>query len=145
MKRLVCFATLSVAIVACAGASDVAVENAWARATPPGSTVAAVYAQVRAHAEDEIVSVTTSSAVRVEIHSSRQENGVMKMRPVASVPLPADKTVKFEAGGLHLMLIGLHSPLVANTSVALTFNFRSASPVTITANVVAPGDEPHTH
>jgi periplasmic copper chaperone A len=145
MKRLVCFAAASMAIAACAAAVDVSVENAWARATPPGSTVAAVYAQVRAQADDEIVSVTTPSAARVEMHSSTQEDGIMKMRPVTSVPLSANKSVKFEAGGLHLMLIGLHSPLVANTSVALTFNFRSASPVTTTANVVAPGDEPHAH
>jgi periplasmic copper chaperone A len=142
MKRLACFAAVASAIVACAPSSDVAIENAWARATPPGTTIAVVYAEVIARGDDEIVSVTTPSAKHVEMHSSTQDNGLMKMRPVATVRLHANERLRFEAGGLHLMLIGLQSPLEANTPIALTFKFRSASPVTITAKVVAPGDEP---
>jgi copper(I)-binding protein len=145
MRRFACFTAGSLAIVACAAAEDVSIQHAWARATPPGSTVAAVYADLIARKDEEIVSVTTPSAARVEIHSSTQDNGVMKMRPVETVPLRANETVKFQAGGLHLMLIELHSPLVANSSVTLTFKFRSASPVTIAAKVVAPGSDPHAH
>jgi periplasmic copper chaperone A len=145
MKRLAGFAAISLIIVACAPATDVTIENAWARATPPGSTVAAVYAEIIARREDEIVAVTSPNAYRVEMHSSTQQSGVMKMRPVETVQLPADERVRFEAGGLHLMLIGLHSPLTTNTPVALTFKFRSASPMTIAAKVVAPGDDQHSH
>lgn len=135
---IVCVALLT---TACNSRVSVEIENAWARATPPGSTVASVYAQVEAQQTDEIVAISTPAAERVEIHATSEAAGVMKMRPVSSVPLPANEPVKFEAGGLHLMLIGLRKPLVAGSSIPLTFAFRSAAPLTIEADVVAPADD----
>lgn len=129
-------------MLAACSSRAIEIEHAWARATPPGSPAAAVYAQIEAAQADEIVGVTSEAAARVEIHQSSETAGTMQMRPVARVALPAGETVKFETGGLHLMLIGLQRPLVAGESLALTFTFRSAPPVTIAARIVAPGDEP---
>jgi len=143
MRALVVIALL--ATVACSSRAAVEIENAWARATPPGSTVASVYAQVQARSADEILSVSTPAAARVEMHATAEDGGMMRMRPVATVALPAGELVKFEAGGLHLMLIGLRAPLVAGSSVPITFNFRSAAPITIAADVVAPGDDHPAH
>jgi copper(I)-binding protein len=44
------------------------------------------------------------------------------------------------------MLLELHEPLVAGRKVPVTFSFKSAAPVTVQADVVAPGDEmTHAH
>ncbi len=134
-----------VALAGCAERAPIDIEHAWARATPPGSTVAAVYAQVKANTADEIVAVTTPAAERVEMHASTEEAGTMQMRPVASVALPAREAVEFKAGGLHLMLLGLRAPLVAGSSFPLTFEFRSAAPITVPVSVLAPGDDPAAH
>lgn len=142
--RSFAFAAL-LALAGCGSRTAIEIENAWARATPPGSTVAAAYAHVTAARADEILSVATPAADRVEMHASAEEAGVTQMRPVATVVLPANEAVKFEAGGLHLMMIGLRAPLVAGSSFPLTFTFRSAAPVTIRADVVAPGDERAAH
>jgi len=144
MRSIAVIASL-LALAACGSRAAIRIEDAWARATPPGSTVASVYARVTATAADEIVSVATPAAERVEIHATSQAAGVMQMRPVATVALPANQTVRFESGGLHLMLIGLRAPLAAGSSVPITFNFRSAAPVTIHADVVAPGDDRAAH
>jgi copper(I)-binding protein len=69
----------------------------------------------------------------------------MQMRPVTAVMLPANEVVEFKGGGLHLMLIGLQAPLAAGSSFPITFNFRSAEPITIQVDVVAPGDERAAH
>ena len=136
-------ALLAVIAISACSVRGIEIENVWARATPPGSTAAAVYADVRAADADEIVAVTTPAAERVEIHQSSETAGTMQMRPVTSVPLPQNAIVKFETGGLHLMLIGLREPLAASSSIPLTFTFRSASPITVNAQIVAPGDDPH--
>jgi periplasmic copper chaperone A len=143
MKRMLALLA-AIAMSACS-ARGIEIENVWARATPPGSTAAAVYADVRAGEADEIVAVTSPLAERVEIHRSSETGGTMQMRPVASVALSRNDTVRFETGGLHLMLIGLREPLSAGSSIPLTFSFRSASPITVNAQIVAPGDDPHAH
>jgi copper(I)-binding protein len=133
----------SLALASCTGKPAVAIDHAWARATPPGSTVAAVYAQLTSSGTDEIVSIATPAAERVEMHMTSQVDGAMQMRPVARMTLPANDPVKFETGGLHLMLIGLRTPLVAGEHIDVTFNFRSAAASTVAVEILSPADVPH--
>lgn len=129
------------AIAGCGSGAAVEIDSVWARATPPGSTVGSVYARVSATSADEIVGVDTPAAERVEIHATTEHAGTMQMRPVTTVALPANEVVEFKAGGLHLMLIGLRAPLAAGSAFPITFNFRSAAPITMQAKVIAPGDD----
>jgi copper(I)-binding protein len=143
MRALI--ACIALLVSACSPRSAITIENAWARATPPGSTVASVYARVESKQADEIVAVATPVAERVEMHVTSEANGTMRMRPVQSVALQPDEPVSFQAGGLHMMLIGLHEPLAAGTSLPLTFTFRTAAPMTVSVKVIAPGDAPPAH
>ena len=54
------------------------------------------------------------------------DNGVMKMRALPQLPLPAGKTVELKPGGYHLMLMDLKAPLAKDASVALTLTLRDA-------------------
>jgi periplasmic copper chaperone A len=119
----------------------VVVTSAWARATPPGSTVGVVYARLVADKTDELVSASTALAERAEVHVSMNEGGTMKMRPMAAVALPANEPVQLQPGGMHLMLINLHKPLQAGTSFAITLRFRSSQPLTVRVKVIGPGDD----
>lgn len=122
----------------------VSVSNAWARATPPGSTVTAAYAEIVAHKSDELLGATTPVAERVEMHTVTHADGVMQMRPVDSVPLPSGERVVFEPGGLHFMLLGLKTPLQAGERFPLTLTFKSAPSATVEVDIRAPGDA-HVH
>jgi periplasmic copper chaperone A len=121
-------------------AAPVAISNAWTRATPPGTTVTALYAQLRSSQDDEIVAVSCALAERVEIHASTQTNGMMQMRRVERLKVTAGVPLKFAPGGLHLMIMGLREPLVVGRSLAVTFTFRAAGSITIKAEIVAPGN-----
>jgi copper(I)-binding protein len=79
--------------LACSGAPsgpDVAVEHAWARpvAVPDsassGGWNSAVYLQLvnRGRTADRLMAASSEVAATVEIHESRVEDGVMRMRPV---------------------------------------------------------------
>jgi copper(I)-binding protein len=64
-----------------------------------------------------------------------EEQGVARMRPVASVDIAPGATVVAAPGGLHLMLVGLDGPLVAGESVPVTLQFRDAGAVAIELRV----------
>lgn len=131
--------------VAHAALGAVTVTDVWARATPPGTTVGVVYARIVADAPDELISVTSGVADRVEIHASTSDDGTVRMRPMGAVPLRAGQPVVLGPGGIHVMLIGLRRPLQAGSSFELTLTFRSAPPLTVSAKIIGPGGAAPAH
>lgn len=126
-----------VAINGCgsSGTSQVAVRDAWASATPSGATVAAVYMEVTADQRDSLVSATTTGADRIEMHTSSEENGMMRMRPLPTVELKAGETFVFAPGGAHFMLLGLRQPLRAGMRFPVTLQFEKAGTRTLQVDV----------
>lgn len=110
-------------------AGQVQVTQAWARATPGKSTIGAAYATVTAPAGDRLVAAATPVAGVAEIHQHTMENGIMKMRQVDAVPLPAGQAVTLSPGGYHIMLMDLKAPLVAGQSFPLTLTFEKAGTI----------------
>ena len=110
-------------------AAKVEVTKAWARATPGKSTIGAAYATVTAAAGVRLVAATTPVAGVAQLHQHTMDNGVMKMRQVDAVPVPAGQTVTLSPGGYHIMLMDLKAPLVAGQSFPLTLTFEKAGTV----------------
>jgi copper(I)-binding protein len=79
------------------------------------------------------------------------EAGVMRMRPVARIELPAGKSVRLAPGGLHVMLIDIKQPLKPGDKVPLTLTVQRAdltgrSVFTVQAEVRASApDTAHNH
>jgi copper(I)-binding protein len=117
MKRIVLIALLLFLNPAYA---QVTVKDAWVRATAPQQQVAAAYLQITSVEDLRLVAARSPIAGAVEIHETRMENNMTKMRPVASVALPAGKVVEFTPGGNHIMLMGLKGPVKEGESVPLT-------------------------
>jgi hypothetical protein len=116
--------------------APVQVTDAWARASAGAATTGATYVSLTAGAQaDQLTAVSTPVAQTAEVHESTSEGGIMRMRPVAGLDIPAGKTVKLSPGGYHIMMFGLHQPLKAGQSFPLTLTFAHAAPVTVTVNV----------
>lgn len=62
-------------------------------------------------------------------------NGMMTMREVDSVAIPAGGTVKLEPGGYHIMLLKLTKDLAVGDTIEVTLDFESAATATVTAEV----------
>ncbi len=107
---------------------NLAVSGANVRATPPGASVGALYFTITnsGTTADQLASVSTSVARTVQLHATRMVKGVMQMREVQGVECPPGATVKAEPGGLHVMLIGLSSPLRLGTTIDVSLLFRAA-------------------
>jgi periplasmic copper chaperone A len=148
MKRLLLvFATLApVALAACGQSGGAAPQpsvasasDALCRPTPNGRQMTGCYLTVTTTGDDRLLSVTTPSASRVEIHESKIESGMMMMTELRNgLPLPAGQAVSLQPGGNHIMLLGVTDPLTAGETVTLTLNFATAKPVEIVAPVGQP-------
>ena len=100
-------------------AGDVVVSEAWSRATAPGQKVAGVYFDIESSTNARLVGVEAGLTDVAEIHLMSMDDGVMRMRAVSAVKLPAGETVKFRPGGYHVMLFDLQQPLEAGAEIAL--------------------------
>jgi len=116
----------------------VKITQAWARATMPGQEVGAAYMLLQSPVDATLTEASTPVADNVEIHKMAMNNGVMEMRMMETLPLPADQTVKLEPGGFHLMLFDLKHPLKAGDSVALTLKIKEKSGKTYALPVKLP-------
>lgn len=110
-----------VSLFACAAhaQSTIAVENAWARATVPGQKVGAVYLEIRSEEPAKLVGVRSPAAGSAEIHSMSNDGGVMKMRHLKRLDLPAGQTVRLAPNGNHIMLLDIRQPLQPGARVPL--------------------------
>lgn len=106
-------------------AGDVQIEGAWSRATAPGQDTAMVDLSITSKQAATLAGFSSTASKTVELHSMTHDNGVMKMREVKSLELPAGKRVNLGESGYHLMLIGLKAPLKAGDSVPLALNIKA--------------------
>jgi periplasmic copper chaperone A len=125
----------------------ITVADAWARATPKGSTTGVIYMTVINSGQDpeRMLGATTPMAEKVQFHSNTNENGVMKMRELTSIEIEAGKKVALKPAGTHAMLIGLKQLLVAGQSFPLTLEFENAGKIDVTVSVEKVGAMEHQH
>jgi periplasmic copper chaperone A len=123
-----CAAALLVCLCAVAAhaAELVRVIEPWAKATVPGQKVGGVYMQIIARENLRLTGVTSPAAETAEVHRMKVENGMMRMRAVPVLELPAGKTVKLEPGGYHVMLFDLKQSLVTGQKLKLELTFEDA-------------------
>jgi periplasmic copper chaperone A len=118
----------------------VMVHEAWARASAGAATAGAAYVTLMGGSQpDSLTGVSTPIATSAEAHETVNDNGIMKMRAVTAVPIPAGKMVTFSPGGYHIMLMGLKHPLVAGQSFPLTLTFEHSAPATVDVKIQAVG------
>ena len=110
------------ALTACGAPAATYIDQAWIRLSPNKDRPSAGY--FVAHGGDSATrlrGVLTDYALKVEMHESVEENGVMTMKPINSVDIPAKGTVTFAPGGKHLMLWGVNDTAISRGKMQLTF------------------------
>ncbi len=126
MNRMLRPLLLLAALGATTAWAQVKVEQAWARATVQGQKATGAFMKLTAPQALQLVGVSTPVAGVAEIHEMKMESGVMTMRALPALELPAQRTVELKPGGYHLMLMDLKAPLAKDASVALTLTLRDA-------------------
>jgi copper(I)-binding protein len=146
MKALVALMPL-VLVAACSKApqtaSTVTVADAWCRAAPTGAPTGGCYVTLTASTDDKLVTVETTAAERAEIHSMDMTDGVMRMRKLDELALPAGQAVMLSPGAEHLMIIAPKATLAEGGVVPLTFKFAKAPAQSIDAPIRAAAGMDH--
>jgi len=154
MKRAGWLAGAALALVAATTAADegMTLERAWARATPPGTPVAAAYLVIdnRSSRSDRLLSASSPGADKVEVHATVHDGDVARMRKVEPLHVGAGERMVLEPGGMHLMLMGLRRPLVEGERIPLVLEFEVAGELRTEIRVFAAGagdsgDHSHAH
>ena len=88
-------------------ADRLVINDAWTPQAPPGRLMAG-FLELHNPGDQDVVLVDAESPDfdRVEIHTMVMVDGVMRMRRLDKLIIPAGETVKLEPGGLHLMMMG---------------------------------------
>ncbi|HQZ30713.1 MAG TPA: copper chaperone PCu(A)C [Arenimonas sp.] len=83
------------------------IEKAWVRAAPPGAPSLAGYLLLRnpCRTAVEVSDVESRDFGMPMIHRTEVVDGVSRMRPAGKLVVPPGGTLRFEPGGLHLMLM----------------------------------------
>jgi len=117
--------------------TGIRVYDAWVRAVPPNMKMTAAYMSFHNHSkmEDALLSAETPIAGVVETHTVEENKGVMSMKPVDSIPVPANGMQELKPGGFHLMLIQLKQVPKMGETVSLVLNFKHAGRVEVSAPV----------
>lgn len=105
-------------------AAALEVSGAYVREPIPGRYMSAAFMTLNNTADTDktLVSVSADWAGIIEIHTHLHDNGVMRMRQLESLTIPAGETVSLQPGGLHLMLFKLQLPLAEPLPLTLCFD-----------------------
>ena len=124
----------------------------WSRATAPGASTGAAYFDIiNSGPADTLLRIESPIAREVQVHMEYTAGGMMHMRPMASVEVPQRDRVRFQPGGLHVMLIDLKQSLHEGQRFPLTLVFQHSGTVRVEVIVqglgamAAPGHGAGTH
>ena len=118
-------------------AEQVRLVDPYARAVPPGQPNSALFLTLEnAGGEDRaLVSVQSPVAERVELHNHIDDGGIMRMRRVSRIDIPAGGSAVLKPGGYHVMLIGLERQLKSGEEIPVELRFDDGSGLAVTVPV----------
>ena len=123
-------------------AGDLHIAHPSSVATPPRAPNGVAYLTIHHGGEkaDRLISASTPRADRVQLHQSREADGMAAMEKVdLPLTIAPGTELKLAPGGRHFMLMGIHAPLKVGERIPLTLVFESAGEVEVELAVEALG------
>lgn len=138
------FSYLALAACTPAASDGVQVKYAWARLSPVAGRPSALYFTLTgANRPDRLVAIESALVKRIELHQSMGggDHGMMTMRPLSGVDVPANGSALFQPGGNHAMLFDVDPAIRPGTAIPVRFRFASGRAVEAEAKTVGAGDD----
>lgn len=119
-------------------ASDVlSFSHVTVRAPIPGvpNTAAFMTIENTSNQAIQLIEANSTIAKRVELHNHFHQDGMMKMRQVSAITIPARGQQQLKSGSYHIMLFDLVNPIKDGDKVNLQLSFSNGQHLTVTAQV----------
>ncbi len=140
---------LVIPATALAGPGELEITGAWIRALPPTQSTTAAYLTLhnRGTQPATVQAASAEGAGRLEIHTTREVDGLMRMQPLSTLEVPAGGSVALEPGGTHLMLLELERMPAPGETRQLCLQPVGDEPLCVSAAVRkdADGGDHHHH
>jgi copper(I)-binding protein len=122
---------------------ELKIAHPWTRATPPAAKMGGVFLSLNNLSKDAdtLLKVESTVADAAELHQMQMVDGVMKMRSLPTLDIPARGELKLAPGGLHIMLVNLKQPLKEGEKIPLKLTFAKAGVVEVKVRVEAMGSQ----
>jgi copper(I)-binding protein len=113
-----------IALPALADCKGLSIEQAWIPQAPPVAAVLAGYARLSNQGDRpiRIDAVDGADFGSVEMHQMSMQGGIMQMRPLSGLDVPAHGSLVLADGDKHLMLMDPRRPLKAGDASVLTLH-----------------------
>ena len=127
MLRTLFLLTLTLLANATVLAADLNIAHGWARETPPGKLMTAVYGTLTNTGDKTIVikGVSSDIASHSSLHETLIERDRSTMRRVKSLSLAPGEEAALAPGGMHIMLMKLDSPLKEGQFIDICFKLEN--------------------
>jgi hypothetical protein len=128
---------------AVAGSESFSISQMYLRTTMAGMSNSAGYVIIanQGATVDRLLSVRSSIARKVEIHSMKIVDGVMQMRQVdAGLQIGVGEELALIPGSFHIMLMGLNTELATGSHHDMTLVFEKAGEITVKATAKLPSE-----
>ncbi len=108
--------------------ADLEISNAWIRNLPPTVPVRAGYMSIYNPGSEavSILSVTSDAFKNIEVHHTIMQDGLMRMEQVLDLTIEPNERLKFEPGGMHLMMQST-KPTNPGDKIRITFKLSDES------------------
>jgi len=111
---------VALAIYGSTALAEISVKDSWVRGTVASQSATGAFMELTSSDDATLIGVSSPVAGVVEVHEMTLDNGMMKMRALPRLDLPAGKTVALRPGSYHIMMMNLKQPLKKGDSVPLT-------------------------
>lgn len=128
---------LIVLLLAACSKQLLSINAAYVRAPVADRDVTAAFMTIVNDSETDNALLTASSpaAEKVELHQHTHSDGMMRMRQVERIEIPAQASAVLEPGGYHMMLTGIKPELREQESIDIDLNFANGETVKVAAEV----------
>ncbi len=153
MKQLTVLSLLLFAIGACSqeqqtpetnnASGIIEIEDGWVRPGNAGMMTAAYFnINNGTNSADSLLSVESNVTDDTQIHESyEKEDGMMGMRGIGLVPVPANAVTELKPGGIHIMIIRPFQDVSLGDSVDFELYFLESGSMEITLPVKSSANE----
>ena len=123
------------ATAATATTGPITITEAYARSTNPSAGAAFMTIANSGASDCVLAAVTTPVSPRAELHTHREEAGVMKMLRIDTITVPAGGSHALQRGGDHVMFLDTPQPITEGQALSMTLDFGECGTVPLTVPV----------